>query len=253
MARNPNLDPSAFFLEGDRAKGVLLIHGFTGSPPEMRLIGDYLNGRGYTVSAPLLPGHGTTVEDMNRQSWRDWADHVEGAYQELLARCQRVFVGGLSMGSLLSLHLAASHPEVPGIVLYAPAAKVDNRLLYLTPVMKYVMPITTKSGESDLGDPEAESLFWSYESYPVGAAHELLKLIYRVRRILPNVQCPALIFHAARDMHIKDEGARYVADSIGSREKELVVLHHSGHGLTVDQEWETVAEKTFDFFEKRLG
>lgn len=253
MARQSHLDPSAFFLEGGRSTGVLLIHGFTGSPPEMRLIGDYLNVRGYTVSGPLLPGHGATVEDMNRRTWREWADHVEQAYQELGSRCNRVCVGGLSMGTLLSLNLAAAHPEIPAVALYAPAAKIDNRLIYLAPLLKYVLPVWRKSSESDLSDPEAELCFWSYEAYPVRAAHELLKLIYRVRGLLPRVTCPALIFHAARDMHVRDEGARYVYERIGSKEKELIVLANSGHGLTVDREWESVAQTTHAFFEARLS
>jgi carboxylesterase len=161
-----------------------------------------------------------------------------------------VFAGGLSMGTLLTLNLAANHPEIPGVVLYAPAARVDNRLLYLTPVLKHVLPVWQKSGENDLGDPQAKALFWSYSAYPVRAAHELLKLIRRVRRILPKVRCPALVFHAARDMHINDEGTRYVYDRIGSQDKELVVLANSGHALTVDQEWETAAKKTAEFLER---
>ena len=248
MAHQSHLDLSPFFLEGGRSSGVLLIHGFTGSPPEMRLVGDYLHERGYTVSGPLLPGHGTTVQDMNRCTWRDWADHIEGAYQTLGARCDKVFVGGLSMGTLLTLNLAAGHPEVPGVVLYAPAARVSNRLIYLTPVMKHVLPVWHDSGESDLGDPEAESRCWSYEASPVRAAHELLKLIYRVRRLLPHVTCPSLIFHASRDRHIRAEGSQYVYERIGSEDKELITLANSGHALTVDQEWETAAGKTAAFF-----
>jgi carboxylesterase len=251
MARQPHLDPSPFFLEGG-PNGVLLIHAFTGSPPEMRLIGDYLYARGYTVSGPLLPGHGTVVEDLNRCTWRDLAGHVEGSYQDLQAHCDRVFVGGLSLGTLLSLYLAAQHPGIPAVALYAPAAKVDNRLIYLSPVLKYVLPVLRKEEESDLGDPAAAALFWSYEAYPVRAAHEALKLIYRVRRLLPRVTCPALIVHAARDKQIGDEGARYVYDRIGSRDKELLVLANSGHALTVDQEWETVAQRTHGFFEQRM-
>ncbi len=116
MTRHSHLDPSPFFLEGGSI-GVLLIHGFTGSPPEMRLVGDYLHQRGFTVSGPLLPGHGTTVEDMNRCQWTDWTNHVEKALADLQARCETVFVGGLSMGSLLTLYLAAHHPELHGAIL----------------------------------------------------------------------------------------------------------------------------------------
>ena len=90
---------------------MLLIHGFTGAPPEMRLVADYLNQRGVTISAPLLPGHGTTVQDMNRCRWTDWTDHVQQALSDLQKRCQTAFVGGLSMGSLLALFLAADRPE----------------------------------------------------------------------------------------------------------------------------------------------
>jgi carboxylesterase len=249
MSPKTHLDPAPFFLKGGPT-GVLLTHGFTGSPPEMRLVGDYLHERGFTVSGPLLPGHGTTVEDMNRRSWREWAQHIEYALRDLQARCDTVFAGGLSMGTLLTLNLAADHPEVPGVILYAPAAQVDHRLLYLTPVLKHVLPAWQKRGKSDLGDPQAEALFWSYSAYPVRAAHELLKLIRRVRRILPKVRCPALIIHAARDRHIREEGSRYVLDHIGSRDKELIILANSGHALTVDQEWETAAKKTAEFLER---
>ncbi len=249
MAQQPHLDPSPFFLEGGSI-GVLLIHGFTGSPPEMRLIGDYLHDRGITIAAPLLPGHGTSLEDANSRKWREWTDHVAGALTDLQARCEKVFVGGLSMGTLLTLYLAAHHPEVPGVVLYAPAAKVDNRLIYLTPVMKYVIPVRAPSSESDLVDPEAKYRLWAYDAYPVHAAHELLKLIYQVRRLLPRVVCPALIFHAARDKHIRDEGAQYVLDRISSEDKELIVLRNSGHALTVDMEWEAVAQRTHEFVQR---
>ena len=100
--------------------GVLLIHGYTGSPTEMRWIGDYLHARGLTVSGPLLPGHGTTPEAMNRCRWTDWTGHVEAALADLRTRCARVFVGGLSMGSLLTLYLAAHHPDLPGCPLSIP-------------------------------------------------------------------------------------------------------------------------------------
>ncbi len=248
MTRHPHLDPSPFLLEGGPL-GILLIHGFTGSPPEMRLVGDYLHRRGMTVYAPLLPGHGTTVEEMNRCRWTDWADHVERALADLRARCQTVFVGGLSMGALLTLYLAARHPDLPGAILYAPATIVADRLIYLTPVLKYVIPRRPKSPEKDLADPEADLRIWSYEENPVRAAHELLKLTYYVRRRLPEVTCPLLIFYGTRDRAIHPRSARYTCERAGSTDKELVILHNSGHCLTVDMEWETVAEKTWAFIQ----
>jgi len=247
MTRHAHLDPSPFFLEGGPV-GVLLIHGFTGSPPEMRMVGDYLHRRGLTVFGPLLPGHGTTVEDMNRCRWTDWTGHVEQALADLRARCETVFVGGLSMGSLLTLYLAAHHPDLPGAILYSPAVVVADWRIYLTPILKHlVSKQRPKSDDSDLTDPEADRRLWSYEENPIPAAHELLKLIRRVQRLLPQVTCPLLIFHSTLDRAIHPRSARVTYERAGSKEKELVTLHNSGHCLTVDSEWEVVARRTHEF------
>ncbi len=248
MTRHSHLDTSPFFLEGGPV-GVLLIHGFTGSPPEMRLIGDYLHQRGLTVSGPLLPGHGTTVEDMNRRKWTEWTEHVEQALTDLQTHCETVFVAGLSMGSLLTLHLTAHQPDLPGAILYSPAVIVADRLIYLTPVLKYLIRKQPKSGESDLTDPEADLRLWSYEENPVCAAHELLKLIRRVRRLLPQVTCPLLIFHSTLDTAIHPRSAPFTYERVGSPDKKLITLHNSGHCITVDSEWEFVAEQTYEFIQ----
>jgi alpha-beta hydrolase superfamily lysophospholipase len=98
--QNPHLDSSPFLFEGGPC-GVLLLHGFTATPVEVKLVGRYLHQRGYTVSGPLLPGHGTTIESINACRWRDWVDHAARAYAELAARCARVFVGGESLAAIL--------------------------------------------------------------------------------------------------------------------------------------------------------
>ncbi|MBN1178964.1 MAG: alpha/beta fold hydrolase [Anaerolineae bacterium] len=245
-----NADPSPFFFEGGSV-GALLIHGFTGSPAEMRMVGGYLHQHGLTVSGPLLPGHGTSLEEMNRCRWGDWTAHAERALAELRARCETVYVGGLSMGSLLTLYLAAHHPDLPGIVVYSPAVKIANWMINLTPVMRHFVATwgASDEGETDLTDPEALQRLWHYEASPVPAAHELLKLTRKVRRLLPRVICPALVIHSTLDRSIHPDSARYTYKAIGSRDKELVTLHHSGHCLTVDSEWEAVAEKTLAFIQ----
>jgi carboxylesterase len=248
MPQHPHLDPSAFFLEGGPV-GVLLIHGFTGAPVEMRMVGDYLHQQGCTVSGPLLPGHGTTVEDMNRCKWTDWTGHTEQSLVDLQARCETVFVGGLSMGSLLTLYLAAHHPELVGAFIYSPASWVANRLIHLTPVVKYLLPKKPKSDESDLTDPGAELRLWHYDDYPVFAAHELLKLIRQVRRLLPRVTCPLLVVHSTLDTYIHPTSARRTYEQVGSTDKELITLHNSGHCITVDSEWRIIAEKTYEFMQ----
>lgn len=250
MARHDHVDPSPFLLEGG-STGVLLLHGFTGSPPEMRLVGDYLHERGFTVFAPLLPGHGTSVEDLNASKWTDWADCAEKALAELRSRCERVFVGGLSMGSLLTIYLAG-RDTLPGAILYSPAVKVANRLILLSPVLKYLVPKKPKSKKSDLTDPEAAHRKWSYDAFPSFAAHELLKLIRRAHRLLPQVTCPLLIVHSTGDETIQADAAEFTCERAGSTDKELVTLHSSGHVLTVDSEWRRVAEETYRFIQTHL-
>jgi carboxylesterase len=218
----------------------------------MRLLGEYLNQRGLAVSAPLLPGHGTTVEDMNRSRWTDWTGHVEQALLELEEQCQTVFVCGLSMGAALTLYLAASRPEFPGIVLYSPAVWPANRLYYLTPLLKYLIPRIAKAGGSSMVDPEADLRVWSYNYNPTVAAHEFLKLLLRVRRSLPRVTSPLLVIYSTRDPAIHPKSAPKTFERAGSHDKELVIIQNSGHVITVDGEWEGVAERTYRFIADHL-
>jgi carboxylesterase len=251
MARPTHPDPSPFLLEGGRV-GVLLIHGFTGSPPEMGLLGEYLHHRGLTVSAPLLPGHGTTVDQMNRCRWTDWTGHAEQALADLRSRCETIFIGGLSMGSLITIYLAAQY-QPQGAILYSPAVKVANPLIHLAPAMKYLVRRRPKPDGSDLVEPLIEERTWSYEYFPSFAAHELLKLIGRSRDLLPELSCPLLVVHSTGDDVIRADSAQYAYERAGSSDKKLVKLHDSGHVLTVDREWETVAEETYRFIQAHVS
>ncbi len=104
----------------------------------MRLRGEYLAERGLRVEGPLLPGHGTVADDLNRVRWQDWVAAAEEALGRLRQQCRIVFVGGLSMGALVALHLAATHRSaIAGLLLYAPALRVANRMLPLTPILRY--------------------------------------------------------------------------------------------------------------------
>ena len=249
MTQYMHPEPAPFFLEGGRS-GVLLIHGFTGSPPEMRLVGDYLHARGLTISAPLLPGHGTSVADMNRYKWTDWVDQVDLAFRELRERCDRVFVGGLSLGSVLALHLAADHADLAGAILYSPALWLAERKIYLSPVLKHIVTVRPKTGKTDLVDPEARLRLWSYDADPVAAAHELLKLITRVRGLLPRITCPLLIIHSTGDRSIHARSAMRTYARAGSTDRELVTIEASGHCITVDKEWAFVAARTYEWIER---
>jgi carboxylesterase len=248
MPGHSDVDPRPFVLEGGRV-GCLLIHGFTGAPAEMRLLGEYLHGCGLTVSAPLLAGHGTEPEDLNRVSWHDWEASAEGALSALRARCDTLFVGGLSLGSLVAIHLAARYDHFAGIMLYSPGLKAANKLLYLAPILRHLVRQWPGDPDekTDLLDPEAPGRLWHYQTVPTTGADEMLKMQRATRRLLPQVRTPAIIFYSTHDATLDPRAPRIALDGLGSPDKELVILHNSGHCMTVDREREAIFARTYGF------
>lgn len=242
-------DPSPFSLIGGEA-GVLLIHSFTGSPAEMRPLGHYLHERGLSVAAPLLPGHGVTPADLNRRRRQDWIACVEQALADLQRQCQRVFVAGLSLGALLTLTLAARQRNLAGIITYSPAIIVNDPRAYLVVILKYLLPTLAKPPDY-FADPAAERLMWSYPVYPVAAAHETMKLISEVKRVLPEVACPLLILYSRGDPTIHPQSAQLVYDRVRATDKAIIALQASGHVITIDCEWRQVAAETYRFIQQR--
>jgi len=251
MTQHPWLDPKPFHFAGGPV-GCLLIHGFTGSPPEMRPLGEYLAGQGLTVSAPLLAGHGTDYRDLAGTTWRDWCASAEEALLALQRECAQVFVGGLSLGSLLTLRLAALHP-IAGAILYSPALIArDWRMKFVRP-FRHIMRWNRKEEpqDADLTDPEAHKMLWSYDVIPGESAYQVSLLQKEVRRLLPSITVPVLIFQSSRDALIRPECGRIVHDEVASADKTLIVLHNSGHCLTVDSEREFVWQKTHEWIAAR--
>lgn len=251
MRSSTTLDPSPFVLPGGYV-GILLIHGFTASPTQMCLIGDDLHQRGLTVVAPLLPGHGTTVADLSKHLWQDWASHVNLALTELKARCETVFVAGISLGSLLTLYLAAAHPDLKGIVLYSPLVKMrGGAAIRLVALFKYLVREIRKP-PNFFTDPDAQDRLWDYSAVSLSAVHEVTRLRKRVQHLLPNTTCPALIIYSKLDRLIARDSAQFAYDHLGSSDKSLITLHNSGHDVTLDSQWKEVAHQTFQFICKQV-
>jgi len=219
---------------------VLLIHGFTGSPVEMRPFGDALAKAGYTVLAPLLPGHGSQPEDMNRVRWQEWAAAVEVEYHRLAGHAAQIFVSGLSMGGLLALHLAAQQATVAGLLLFSPALHVFDRRLFLAGIGRRVWSTRPKSATAatDPVDPQALDRIWSYDVHPVGGAHQLWLLKRQVRRELAQVRQPLLVIQGRQDTAVRPDSPVDLLARVGSADKQLVWLDHSGHVVTVDADRE---------------
>lgn len=248
MPQATNISPAEYAADKGPT-GALIIHGFEGSAAETRPMGKYLAERDLTVRCPLLAGHGTRPEDLQGVRWQDWVEQVESALDELQARCDRVFVAGLSMGSLLTLWLGANHREVAGLVIMAPAIAVKNPFLWLTPVLRYLIKSLPPGlfEEETLGDPEAIERVWSYDGHSLWGAAELYMLQRRVRRNLAAVHQPLLIYQGRLDNWLAPEAAQIIYDGVSSTQKQLVWLEHSGHNLLVDGERETVWAQSYDW------
>jgi carboxylesterase len=239
------LDLNPFFFEGNKS-GCLLIHGFSGSPPEMRPMGEYLAEKGMSVLGVRLAGHGKTPEAMAATGWRDWVASAEEGLEELRGHCDRIFIAGLSMGGLITLHLTARHPVDGAIVMSAPAYIADWRLPFLSlvaPLVRWISP----NMESDLTDAEAESRYFAYKRLPTRAILNLRVLLRLVRRELDQVRAPLLIMQGKGDSTIPADSAQIIYDNVDASDKEIVWWPNSGHAITIDSEREAVWARAFDF------
>jgi carboxylesterase len=248
------VDPAAYRAEGGPL-GALLIHGYTGSTAETRPMGEYLAERGMTVRCPLLSGHGTSPDDLSRIKRQVWIDQVEAALQDLKERCEAVFVGGLSLGSLLTLWLGSQHPEIAGLVPMAPAVQLKNRIAPLTVALRHVLKYDPFGGigDDDLGTPEAIDRVWSYDELPLYGAGEVYLLQREVRRQLPQIRQPILIFQGKRDAQLTPQAAQIVREEVSSPDKTLVWLENSGHNLLVDGEREAVWAESYEWMMARAA
>jgi carboxylesterase len=253
MPQPKDLKPGAFAADapGDaagagQAVGVLLIHGYTGSAAETRPMGEYLAAQGLSVRCPLLPGHGTTPEDLTHVHWRAWAAEAELALQDLQCRCTTVFVGGMSLGSLLTLWLGARHPEIAGLIPMSPAIKLQNPLLPLVVGLRYLLKYNPMGAldDRDLGDPECRRRIWCYDKTPLWGGGEVYLLQRRVWKALPTISQPVLIFQGRRDAQVDPRAAQLLYEAIGSSDKAVVWLEHSGHNVLADGERELLWEQS---------
>jgi carboxylesterase len=248
MPQFPWLDPNPFFLPAGPA-GCLLIHGFTGSPPEMRPLGEYLAERGVAVDCLLLPGHGTTPHDLARTTWQDWYECVDQSYRRLTPHYSEVFVAGFSLGALLGAHLAVHH-RLSGLILLSPAFWLRDRKMALLPLLRHVIRFAGKDNDpqhSDLAAPEAFKRFWSYDVHPTAAAYQLLLLQRLSRSDLPHIQAPTLVIYAVRDSALAADSGPMTCARLGADDREELVLLKSGHGLVVDSECELVFQRVYDW------
>lgn len=239
-----------FWLPGNNGKAVLLLHGYTGSAGEMLPLGEYLHERGYSVLGVRLPGHGTSVEDLESTTASDWYAEAESGCRRLLESYADVYVAGLSMGGLLTIKLAALLPVKKAAIISAPIYLRDKRRP-LFPILRYFIRFLPKRKRNY---HEAEKYNHCYDKMPTKPLGSLFDLLDECKhKLLPLVTVPCIVLQSTIEHTVKPKSAQYIYDHLGSREKQLVWYGHSGHILTLDVEREQVYADIYGFFEKVQG
>lgn len=226
--------------------GVLVCHGFTGSPRAVRPWAEHLAASGLTVRAPRLPGHGTTWQDLAKTSWRDWYAEAEGAFTDLAEKCERVFVAGLSMGACLALRLAAEHGgDVAGIVVVNPSLAPDTKLFLLAPVLKHIVP-SLAGVAGDIKKPGATE--GGYLRVPVRAAATLPEMWRTTAALLPGVKQPLLVFRSTVDHVVGPASMKVLAGALP--QAEVRPLEDSFHVATLDNDAPVIFDGTLEFIKE---
>jgi carboxylesterase len=239
--------PAAFSYPGhgpNAATGVALCHGFTGSPLSVLPWAEHLAAQGYAVSAPLLPGHGTSWRELARTGWQDWYGTFEDAYLELAARTRSCFVAGLSMGGAIALLTAARH-EPAGVSVVNPGLTVYDRRVRVVGLLKYFQRTTIPVQEEMSTAAATED--GDYTRTPLAAVHELRKLFTAASRELGQVQAPIQVFKSRTDAVVPPTSLAMLRARAGGRLADVVELPGSGHVATLDVDAPLIFARSADF------
>lgn len=232
------------------AVGVLLSHGFTGSPKSMRPFAEHLAAEGFGVALPRLPGHGTHWREANRTTWHDWYAVLDNELQRLRKEHDRVFAAGLSMGGCLVLRLAEEYGnDIAGVILVNPSVRTDDKRLLLLPTLQRVVP-SFPGIANDIKKPGVDE--GAYDRMPLRALYSLSQLWRVTREDLPKVTQPVLLFRSTVDHVVEPSSGRTVLARISSRDVTETLLEDSYHVATLDNDAPRIFADTTAFI-RRIG
>ncbi len=256
-------DASPFDLEpahgGPASHGVLCIHGFTSTPFEVRYLGERLASRGYRVVGPVLAGHGTSPNELDRTTWHHWYASVEAAFDRLKGQCERVAVVGESLGGLLTLYLARQRPgEISALGALAtplwlpPLSRAAVRATRAGSLGRRLIPRLPKLGGSDVCDPTMKEQNPAYPVIPVRALHQLVEFMGMTRTMLPAITIPTVVVHGRQDHTAPYACSLELAARLRSQPVEHHALERSYHLIAIDVERELVADLVGDFIDRAI-
>ncbi len=248
MSLFPHIIPTAepFYLPGNKI-GCVLVHGFTGSPKEMRWLGEFLNEKSITVIAPRLAGHATEPGDMQRSNWQDWITSVEDAYHLLRPNVEKLFIIGLSMGGILA-SITASYLQFEGLITISTPYEIpqkDWRLRYVRQLALF-MPRVDK-GQGDWHNQDAEKDHVDYPYQPTRSIAELLDLFVHLQESLPKLRLPSFHIHSTQDKSVPFFHLQKIVENNGSANKQTLIVHNSGHVVIREPDRFQVFEEIYDF------
>ena len=250
IMQNANLDGATFTLDGQKDICVILVHGFTATTVEVRPLAEYLNQRGFSVVAPLLPGHGTNPDDLNQTTWKEWVDKVEIVHRRCATDYKNVFIGGESMGGVLSLYVAAMNPEITGILLFAPAIMVEK--LSFSRYMRFFRKEVKKTNSEE--NHKSDLFPWQgYKVNPTKAAYQLYLLQQATKKKLKEINQPTIIFQGKYDKTISMEGPILIYNQIQSDKKELILLENSEHCVLLERDFQLLSRKAEEFITDNIN
>ena len=227
--------------------GILLVHGFTGSPAAMRPWGEFLNSKGYTVRVPLLPGHGTKPEDLNKVKWQEWPAKVNFELSELKKSCDTIVLIGFSMGGSTVLNVAASNDElIKAIILVNPMIHVKGVPVEVGYFLSRFQKMRTSVGD-DIKRPGFTE--WGYDALPTRGVYQLLKMLRITRRNLGAITVPVQLFHSVEDHTLPVSNTEIILAELGSTSKTRIELVNSYHVATMDYDRELIFQNSLTFIQ----
>lgn len=235
---------------GEGSRGVLLLHGFAGTPPELRRLGEHLAAHGYRCRGPALAGHATTPEALEASTRHDWIASAQAALNALADECSEVMVVGQSMGGTIALHLAATDLRIAAVATLAAPVWLSGMATPIILIARHVVRWHHAGDDIDLYDPAGVDELYSHGRRPLRSIHEFTRLIREVRDELAAVRAPVLVLHGGRDRTIHPDNAVEIERRlVCSREVARVGFPRSGHGMSVDVDREKINAAILGWFD----